>query len=53
MNTIIPVRKDYRMSPDTVPETVSSHIGQKQRDDLIDRIRQLLIRENSVVVAHY
>jgi quinolinate synthase len=41
------------MSPDTVPETVSSHIGQKQRDDLIDRIRQLLIRENAVVVAHY
>ena len=41
------------MSPDTVPETVSSHLGQKQRDDLIDRIRQLLIRENAVVVAHY
>ncbi len=41
------------MSPDTVPETVVTHIGQPERDQLIERIRHTLVRENAVVVAHY
>jgi quinolinate synthase len=45
--------KDYRMPPETVPETIGEVITDDEREALTHRIRALLREQDAVVVAHY
>jgi len=53
MNTVIPVKTDYRLPPERVPETIITTTNDGERRELIERIKQLLEQHNAVVVAHY
>ena len=53
MNSVIPVQKNYRLAPESVPETIVETLGQDERRELIARIRKLLKQQDAVLVAHY
>lgn len=53
MNDIQTSLVDYRIPSENVPETVSESLDSDERNLLIDRVRELLIKENATVVAHY
>jgi quinolinate synthase len=48
-----PQLRDYRLTPDEVPETVIETYTEDERRDLKERIKALLKKENAVLVAHY
>jgi quinolinate synthase len=53
MSTVLTVKKDYRLPPQSVPETVVTTTSDSERQDLIERIKRLLKQHNAIVVAHY
>jgi quinolinate synthase len=53
VNNITPVIKDYRLPPESVPETLTEAISESDRNELLIQIRKLLIQQNATVVAHY
>jgi len=53
VNSVIPVQKNYRLAPESVPETIVETLGQDERRELIARIRKLLKQQDAVLVAHY
>jgi quinolinate synthase len=44
---------DYRLRPEQVPETVVEILPPAERDRLRDRIKNLLVSQGAVLVAHY
>ncbi|MGI9228313.1 MAG: quinolinate synthase NadA [Gammaproteobacteria bacterium] len=52
MNTATAL-KDYRLSPDSVPETVSEMLSEAERNAKLEQAKQLLDKQNAVLVAHY
>ncbi len=55
MNAISPLAEynDYRLRLDQIPETVCEILDDATREELKSRIRQLLIDQNAIMVAHY
>jgi len=46
-------RRDYRLPPEQVPETVVETLSIQERDELKDQIKQRLKAQDAVLVAHY
>ena len=55
MNTVHPVARiqGYRLRPEQVPETVCEVLNELQRKELSARIKELLLDQNALLVAHY
>ncbi len=57
MSAVNPVTEtellDWRLSPEQVPETVSETLSEDERLSLLARIKELLLQQNAVIVAHY
>lgn len=55
MNAIFPIAEimDYRLRPEDIPETVCEVLDDAVREELKSRIRNLLIEQDAVMVAHY
>ena len=55
MNAISPIAEftDYRLTPDQIPETVCEVLDDTSRQELKSRIRQLLVEQDAIMVAHY
>ena len=55
MNSTVTARipRDYRLSPDQVPDTVVETLSGEERERLRRRIRQLLKEQDAILVAHY
>ena len=52
MHTAITTR-DYRLTPEQVPETLVETLSRDQRDECIHQIKRLMREQNAVLVAHY
>ena len=55
MNAISPIAEfaDYRLTPEQIPETVCEVLDDASRQELKSRIRQLLVEQDAIMVAHY
>ncbi len=55
MNATYPLAEfpDYRLTPSQIPETVCEILDATTRKVLMKRIKQLLIKQNAILVAHY
>lgn len=57
MSAVNPVTEtellDWRLPPEQVPETVSETLSEDERLSLLARIKELLLQQNAVIVAHY
>lgn len=55
MNAISPIAEfaDYRLRTDQIPDTVCEILDETSRQRLKSRIRQLLIEQDAIMVAHY
>jgi quinolinate synthase len=49
----LPKLRDWRMSPRSVPETITETVPPVERMELMARVRRLLRQEDAVLVAHY
>jgi quinolinate synthase len=49
----VPAPRDWRMPPQSVPETVVEIVPPAERMELMARVRRLLRQEDAVLVAHY
>ncbi|MGH8630352.1 MAG: quinolinate synthase NadA [Burkholderiales bacterium] len=45
--------RDYRLPPQSVPETVVETLAPAERRELMERIPRLLRKQDAVIVAHY
>ena len=45
--------KDYRLSPDQIPDTVVETLSGEERERLRRHIRRLLKKQDAILVAHY
>ena len=55
MNAISPIAEfaDYRLTPEQIPDTVCEVLDDASRQELKSRIRELLVEQDAIMVAHY